>query len=97
MVNMGNRLKGLRLEKHLTQTEVARRIGISKAMISSYELEQRAPSYEVLIKIAMFFNVSTDYLLGLEKPSLKYDGLNEKEIRAVMNIIEVIRDKIEFK
>jgi transcriptional regulator with XRE-family HTH domain len=94
MVNMGNRIKALRLEKYITQTEMARRIGVSKAMISSYELEQRSPSYEVLIKIAAFFNVSTDFLLGVDKSSsIKFDGLNDREIRAVMNIIEVIREK----
>ncbi|MCL2224844.1 MAG: helix-turn-helix domain-containing protein [Defluviitaleaceae bacterium] len=96
MVNMGNRLKALRIEKNLSQAEVARRIGISKAMISAYELEQRCPSYEVLVKLAIFYNVSADYLLGIEKTAIKYDGLSEKEIRAVMNIIEVIRDKSNY-
>ena len=93
MVNMGHRIKILRLEKQLTQAEMARRIGISKAMISSYELEQRSPSYEVLIKIARFFNVSSDYLLGLEKASVEYEGLTDAEIRAVMTIVEIIRNR----
>jgi transcriptional regulator with XRE-family HTH domain len=93
MVNMGTRIRALRIEKHLTQAETARRLGISKAMISSYELEQRAPSYDILIKIAAFFNVSTDYLLGLEKPSVNYEGLSDREIRAIMNIVDVLREK----
>ena len=90
MVNLGTGVKALRLEKQMTQTEVSRRVGVSKAMISSYELEQRSPSYDILIKLASFFNVSTDYLLGLEKPAIDYVGLNDREMRAVMNIIEVI-------
>jgi len=94
MVNMGKRIRALRLEKNITQTELAQRIGVSKTMISSYELEQRAPSYEVLIKIAKFFNVTTDSLLGIEKSqSVNYDGLTDREIRAIMNIVEIIRDK----
>ena len=93
MVNMGNKIKVLRLGKQLTQAEMARRIGISKAMISSYELEQRSPSYEVLIKIARFFSVSTDYLLGLEKSPVEYERLTDIEVRAVMNIVEIIRNK----
>jgi transcriptional regulator with XRE-family HTH domain len=93
MVNMGNRLRALRIARNLPQSEVARRIGISKAMISAYELGQRSPSYEVLVKLAIFYNASADYLLGIEKPSIVYDGLNEKEIRAVMNIIEVLKDR----
>ena len=62
-------------------------------MVSAYELEQRSPSYEILIKLAAFFSVSTDYLLGLEKATVTYDGMNDKEIRAVMNIIDIIKNK----
>ena len=93
MVSLGARLKALRFEKHMTQNEISQRVGVSKAMISSYELEQRSPSYEVLIKLAALFNVSTDYLLGVEKTAMNHNGLSDREIRAVMNIIEVLRDK----
>jgi len=80
MVNLGARLKALRFEKHMTQNEISQRVGVSKAMISSYELEQRSPSYEVLIKLAALFNVSTDYLLGVEKTAMNYNGLSDREI-----------------
>ena len=93
MVNLGARLRALRLEKHMTQSAVAQRVGATKAMISSYELEQRTPSYEVLIKLAALFNVTTDYLLGVEKVVVNYNGLTDREIRAVVNIIEILRDK----
>ena len=93
MVNLGARIRALRLEKQMTQTEVAQRVGISKAMVSSYELELRSPSYDILIKLAAFFCVSTDYLLGVEKPSIDYVGLSDKEMRAVMNIIDVLRNR----
>ena len=94
MVNLGKNIKSLRLGKRLTQTEVARCIGVSKSMISSYELELRAPSYEILIKIAAFFNVTTDFLLDIEKShTISCDGLNDEEIGAITNIIEVIRNK----
>jgi len=66
---------------------------VSKAMISSYELDQRTPSYEVLIKIAKFFNVSTDYLLGLDKPDINYDNLTEQEVKAVSAIVDLLRKK----
>ena len=93
MVNIGTRIKALRLERRMTQAEVARKIGISSVMICSYENELRSPSYGTLIKLAAFFNVSTDYLLGLEKPPIKYDGLSDREIRAVINIVELLREK----
>jgi len=94
MVNLGTRIRDLRLDKRITQTEMSRRIGVSKAMISSYELESRAPSYEILVKIAAFFNVSTDYLLGLNKSrTVNCDGLSGEEVSAVTHIVELMRNK----
>ncbi|MCL2695837.1 MAG: helix-turn-helix domain-containing protein [Clostridiales bacterium] len=94
MVNLGKRIRALRLEKHITQTEMAQRIGISKAMISAYELEQRQPSYDILIRIATFFKVSADYLLGLEKSEMiDISGLKEREIEAIRNMIDVLHSK----
>ena len=54
----------LRNARKLTQTELAKRIGISNGAISAYELGTRMPSYEILIKLAQVFKVSTDNLLG---------------------------------
>ena len=94
MVNLGERIRALRTEKRITQTEMAKRICISKAMISSYELEQRSPSYEILIKIATFLGVSTDYLLGIEKERVvNVDGLSEKELTVILDMINVLKNK----
>jgi transcriptional regulator with XRE-family HTH domain len=73
---------------------MARRLGISTIMISSYELEKRQPSYEVLIKLAAFFGVTTDYLLGLEKErTLNLEGLSDKDIDALNVMVEALRNK----
>lgn len=94
MVNLGERLKKLRMEKQITQAEISRRTGISKVMLSSYELEQRSPSYEVLIKLASFFGTSTDYLLGLEKSrTLNVEGLTDDEVGALVHMIDVLRKR----
>lgn len=92
MVNLGERLRALRNERGITQTELSSRVGVSAAMISSYELEQRQPSYEVLIKFAAYFGVTTDYLLGLEKTrTINIDGLYEQEIEVVVKMIDALR------
>ena len=94
MVNLGERLRTLRLEKRLTQTEMSKRLGISTIMISSYELEKRQPSYGVLIKLAAFFGVTADYLLGLEKERMvNVKGLSDKEVEIINSMIEALRDK----
>lgn len=59
------RLKELRREYHITQPELAEKIGVSKGMISFWENGQCEPTSNNIIKLAEFFSVSTDYLLGI--------------------------------
>lgn len=66
MHRLGERLRELRKKQGLTQVQVAERLGISKAVVSSYEAASRYPSYDVLIKLATLYGVTTDYLLGLD-------------------------------
>ena len=60
------RLKELRLEKGLSTIEVAKAIDVSYTSIIRWEKEERIPSIEQLKALAIFFKVSSDYLLGLE-------------------------------
>lgn len=62
----GERLKELRKERGLTQSEFAKRINTTQKNISKYELEMLDLSTETIILICKTFNVSADYLLGLE-------------------------------
>lgn len=66
MVDFSIRLKQLRRDKHLTQAQVAKRIGVTASMVSSYETDIRLPSYEVMVRIADLFGVTVDYLLCRE-------------------------------
>lgn len=60
----GERLKQLRKEKKLTQTELGNKINVTKVSISGYESGNRSPDTDTLQRLADFFEVSTDYLLG---------------------------------
>ena len=64
MIILAERMKDLRKEHHMTQQMLATRLGISNSVISRYELEDRAPSLEMLCKYADFFDITTDYLVG---------------------------------
>ena len=59
------RLKELRIEKRLSQEQVAKSIGVSQAAIARWEKGVQIPNIDYAILIARFFNVSTDYLLGV--------------------------------
>lgn len=67
MNEYGDRIAYLRDKSGLTQEELATKIGISRAALSHYEKNRREPDYDILSKMASFFQVSTDYLLGNEK------------------------------
>lgn len=60
----GRRLKELRLEKKINQAELGEIIGISPSTVGMYEREQRFPDKDILSKIADYFEISVDYLLG---------------------------------
>ncbi|MFU0832080.1 MAG: DNA-binding helix-turn-helix protein [Oscillospiraceae bacterium] len=81
--DFGYRLRELRKSKHLTQTQVAKRLNLSKATISGYENNIKTPSLDVLVKLSILYGVSADYILGLEnRKLLQIDGLtpNQEEI-----------------
>ena len=92
MVDFGNTLKTLRLRDSLTQAQLAQKLQLTKSVISAYETGLRLPSYDVLIQIAKIFNVSTDYLLGLErKYEFDLSGLTQAEIDALLNLIKAMK------
>ncbi len=69
-----NRLKALRMKKGLNMKQLAEALDIPYTTYVGYEKNEREPNSEILVALATFFNVSTDYLLGREK-----GNKNEKE------------------
>lgn len=59
------RLKYLRLEKELSQRQLAKLLNINYTSIQRWESEMRIPNAEAIVLLAKYFNVSADYLLGL--------------------------------
>ncbi len=64
MILLKERIKELRLEKNLSQKDLAEKLGASQRSISSWETGARQPDFETLEKLTKFFNVTADYLLG---------------------------------
>ncbi len=76
-ITLGDRLRELRNSKSLTQLELSRQLNISKSNISKYENNTIEPNLEILDKIANFFDVSVDYLLG--RVNIKNPYVDKKE------------------
>lgn len=66
-MEIGKIIRELRKEKKLTQTDLAKEIASTQDTISLWELGKSYPDVINLIKLAKFFGVSTDYLLGLKE------------------------------
>lgn len=94
MVDFGNVLKKLRQQEGLTQQQLANKLGVTKSVISYYELQERYPSPDVLTKLAQVFHVSTDYLLGIEKGEvIDLSGLDEEDIVTVKRLVTSLKNK----
>lgn len=89
-VKLGEKIKELRNAKKMTQSELADRVGVTVSTISSYEVSDRQPSYDVLTKMSYLFNVTTDYLLGLDnknKDTLNVEGLTVNQRTMINQLI----------
>ena len=92
---LSKKLTLLRQQNKLSQSEVARRIGISSSAVSAYEADQISPSLETLVRLANLFHVSTDYLLGVDYPRdkavLDTSGLNKEQLTVLQNLIDIMK------
>lgn len=94
MVDFGKTLKELRLNAGLTQQQLATQLGVTKTVVSYYELHTRTPSPEILVKLAAIFHVSSDYLLGIERgKTIDVSGLDEQEITILITLVGLLRKK----
>lgn len=94
MVDFSQRLRQLRRDKHWTQAQVAKKIGVTASMVSSYETDIRLPSYDVMIRIADIFGVTVDYLLCREDTRfLDISQLSSEEAAVVCSLVELLKNK----
>lgn len=94
MLEFGNRIKQLRKQKNLTQEQLAKRLWVTKSMISAYESGVKYPSLDMLIKLAYTFSVSTDYLLGVNKKQvLDISELTSSQVEILSKLVNEFKNK----
>lgn len=87
--DFGLLLRELRERSNLTQKQLGNKIGVSEGMISRYENNMSEPPFETVRDFAAIFNVSMDYLAGMEKQrSIPTTGLTEEQIDIMRNLGE---------
>lgn len=91
---IAERIKFLREAKELTQTELAKRLGITRSSVNAWEMGISVPSTQYIVELANIFSVSTDYLLGVVKTSsIDINGLDDKDIEMVYKLVEHLKSK----
>jgi len=101
MSGLGERLRKLRLERKLTQREVAEQLGIGVSTLGMYEGGWREPDLDTLMKLARFYGVTTDYLVGVDDSELSPEdqlrrlgaylrgsGATEEDVELILQILE---------
>lgn len=88
---LGDRIRELRNSRSLSQVGLAKQLHVSKQTISNWENNNVPPSIDTLIRIANFFDVSTDYLLEFNNErKLNVEGLSDSQIAHIQAIIQDI-------
>lgn len=90
---LGKRICEIRTSLGWSQVELAKRLKVAKQTVSNWENDNIQPSIEMLIRLSKLFNVSTDYLLGLEEaPRLSVDGLPAEVVAHLSLLIQDYRN-----
>ena len=100
-IDFSDRIRSLREEYNMTQTELGRKLGVTKAVVSSYETGLHQPKHELLVKISRIFGVSVGYLYGIEdeiidsatSTSIDISGLNKEDIEQVIMMVRLLKSK----
>ena len=93
MFDVGLRIRELREQRKMSQEELGRRVGRSKSVISNYENNIKIPPLDILIQIAVIFNVSLDYLAGIDKTEMiSIENLSKQQQDVIRELILVFKD-----
>jgi len=94
--DFGPRIKLLRTQKGMTQLDLARRLGVSKTIMSAYETGLRKPSYDVLMELVLFFNVSMNWIFNsddfdLDPQNVDLSTLSKEQQNLIHGLIDELR------
>ena len=88
MQYFGKKLKKIREDKEMSQTELGKKIGVSGSTISAYEKSRKLPTIETLKKLCLVLEISSDYLLGIsDKMELLKTDLTDSQVASLQTII----------
>lgn len=98
IIKAAERIKALRENTGMTQTELAKRISVTRSGVNAWEMGISLPSTNNLIELSLIFHVSIDYILGIEnEDKVSLDKLSEKEKSLVRELIACFDKNSELR
>lgn len=90
---LNEQIKKLRIANGLNQVQMANQLGITKQCVSNWENNNIQPSVDMLIKLTSFFNVSSDYLLGLDnRKYIEVSGLTDEQLTHIQSVVNDLKN-----
>ena len=91
---IADKIKMLREGQGLTQSELAKRLGVTRSGVNAWEMGISVPSTQYLVELALLFQVSTDFLLDMpQTATVSVQGLTDRQIAVVTEVIACYREK----
>ena len=91
--DIADKIKALRESRGMTQAKLARQLGITRSGVNAWEMGLSVPSTQYVVDLALFFNVSSDFLLGIDSSfTLNVEGLSDDDICMLRALIERLRN-----
>jgi len=91
---VADKIKSLREQMGVTQSDLAKKLGITRSSVNAWEMGISVPSTQYVVELAGIFKVSTDYLLDVKTTaSVSVEGLSEQDVNLVNAVIRHLREK----
>lgn len=94
IINVADRIRYLREKSGMTQTDLARKLGISRSAVNSWEMSLSSPSLANIVEMTQIFHVSADYILTLShQVTLDITDLANEEREVLFRLVTCLKEK----